>query len=153
MNLNKVFLIGRLVDEPEIRMTPSGQNVASFRIATNRIWTDPQSGKKEKTEYHNIVAWRRLGEIAGQYLKKGSMVFIEGRMETRSWVDKNNFKHFRTEIIAENMQLGPKPMGPSGNSEFNKNNKQEDMEAPIEELPTVDISEEQDDIKPEDIPF
>ena len=151
MNLNKVFLIGRLVSEPETRMTPAGQNVTSFRIATNRVWNDPQtSEKREKTEYHDIVAWRRLGEIAGQYLKKGSMVLVEGRMETRSWVDKNNFKHFRTEIITVGMQMGPKPMGTS----FSKPGSEEgEKPEEPEVLPTVDLNEGQDDIKPEDIPF
>ncbi len=152
MNLNKVFLIGRLVDDPEIRMTPSGQNIANFRIATNRTWIDSiTKEKKEKAEFHNIVAWGRLGEIIGQYLKKGSIVFIEGRIETRSWIDQNNQKHYRTEIIAEGMQMGPKLSGGGLAKNSNQGNiKQE------EELPTVDLESggaDAEEVNPDDIPF
>lgn len=112
MNLNKVILIGRLVIDPEMRSTPAGQPVCSFRLATNRVWVDRESGQKqEKTEYHNIVLWRRLAEIASQFLTKGSLVLIEGRMETRSWQDSSGNRRFRTEIIAERMQLGPRAAG------------------------------------------
>lgn len=109
MNLNKAILIGNLTADPELRNTPSGQPVCNFRIATNRIWTDKESGQKQqKTEYHSIVAWRRLAEIVSQFLTKGSMVFVEGRLETRSWDDGSGNKRYRTEIIAENIQLGPR---------------------------------------------
>ena len=91
MDLNKVMLIGRLTRDPEIRTTPGGANVASFSIATSFNWTDKNDGqKKEQTEFHNIVAWRKLGDIVGQYLKKGSQVYIEGRLQTRSWDDKTS---------------------------------------------------------------
>src|SRR3989344_884298 len=109
MNLNKVYLIGRLTRDPEVRTTGSGQMVCQFGLATSRIWNDRQTNeKKEKTDFHNVVLWRRLAEIASQYLRKGSLVLVEGRIETRSWQDATGAKKYRTEIIAENIQLGPK---------------------------------------------
>lgn len=109
MNLNKVILVGRLTKDPEARTTPSGQTVCNFGLATNRVWTDRETNQKqEKTEFHNIVLWRKLAEIAAQYLKKGSLVLIEGRMETRSWQDANGNKKYKTEVVAESMQLGPR---------------------------------------------
>lgn len=105
MDLNKVMIIGRLTRDPELRTIPSGHSVATFSVATGRVWTDQQGQKQERTEFHNVVAWRRLGEIAGQYLTKGRQVYIEGRLETRSWDDPNGTKRYRTEIIAENLIL------------------------------------------------
>ncbi len=116
MNLNKVILIGNLTANPELKNTPSGHPVCNFSIATNRIWNDKASGQKQqKTEFHNIVAWRRLAEIASQFLTKGSSVLIEGRLETRSWDDQSGSKRYRTEIIAENLQLGPRMNSNGGN--------------------------------------
>jgi single-strand DNA-binding protein len=148
MNLNKVFLIGRLVSDPEMRSTPQGQSVCSFRIATNRAWTNRETGQKqEKTEYHNIVLWRRLAEIASQYLTKGSLVFIEGRIETRSWQDASGNKRYRTEIIAERMQLGPRAAGKVIPAEGGPAGE----EVPSEEIPIIEEDEEEINIK--DIPF
>jgi single-strand DNA-binding protein len=142
MNLNKAFLIGRLVSDPEMRTTPSGQSVCSFRLATNRVWTDQKNGQKqEKTEYHNIVLWRRLAEIASQFLTKGSLALIEGRIQTRSWQDSTGNKRYRTEIVGERMQLGPRAAG--------KIITAEEKGAPAEEIPVIE--EEEIDIK--DIPF
>lgn len=103
MDLNKVMIIGRLTRDPESRATPQGAAVASFSVATNLVWTDQQGQKQEKVEFHNIVAWRKLAEICNQFLKKGSRVFIEGRLQTRSWNDPSGVTKYRTEIIAENM--------------------------------------------------
>jgi single-strand DNA-binding protein len=103
MNLNKAMIIGNITRDPEVRKTPNGQTVASFGVATNRRWTDQAGQKQEQAEYHNIVAWRRLAEIVGQYLKKGSKVYIEGRMQTRSWEDQSGTKRYKTEIVAENL--------------------------------------------------
>jgi single-strand DNA-binding protein len=116
MNLNKVYLIGRLTQDPEVRMTAAGQSVASFSLATNRTWNDASGQKKEQAEYHNIVVWRRLAEVAGQYLKKGQLLMVEGRLQTRSWVGQDGVKKYRTEIVAENFQMGPKAAGFSGGS-------------------------------------
>ncbi len=103
--MNKVILIGRLGGDPELRYTPNGDAVANFRIATNRVWRDQEGNQQERTEWHRIVAWRKLAERCGEYLKKGSHVYIEGRLETRSWQDKNGNKRFVTEIIANQMQM------------------------------------------------
>lgn len=103
MNLNKAMIIGNLTRDPETRSTPQGTTVTSFSVATNYVWNDQAGNRQEKVEYHNIVAWRKLGEICAQYLSKGSKVYIEGRIQTRSWDDQQGNKKFRTEIIAENM--------------------------------------------------
>lgn len=104
MDLNKVMLIGNLTRDPELRYTPNGQAVISFSLATNRRWTDKTTGeKKEQAEFHNIVAWGKLAETANQILKKGRKVYVEGRLQTRSWEDSEGGKKFRTEIIADNL--------------------------------------------------
>lgn len=103
MNLNKVMIIGNLTRDPEVRTTPSGLTVASFGVATNLIWTDPSGQRQEKVEFHNVVTWRRLAEICGQYLRKGSKVYIEGRLQTRDWTGQDGVKRYRTEIVTENM--------------------------------------------------
>jgi len=108
MNLNKVFLIGRLTKDPQIKSLPSGQQVANFGLATDRYYYDKNKQKQQQTEFHNIVMFGKLAEIASQYLKKGSLAMIDGRLQTRSWEDSSGNKRSRTEIIAERMQLGPR---------------------------------------------
>lgn len=103
MNLNKAMLIGNLTRDPESKTTPSGQNVTTFGVATNLVWTDPSGEKQKKVEYHNIVAWRKLGDICAQYLHKGSKIYLEGRLQTREWEGQDGVKRHRTEIVAENM--------------------------------------------------
>jgi len=147
MNLNKAILIGRLATDPEIKSTSGGQPVCNFRLATSRVWTNRDSGQKqEKTEFHSIVLWRRLAEIASQYLQKGSLVLIEGRIETRSWEDPSGNRRFRTEVIAERMQLGPRSAGKSFPEE-----KEKEKESSQEEIPIIEEGSEEIDIK--DIPF
>jgi single-strand DNA-binding protein len=163
MSLNKVLLIGNLTRDPELRSTPSGQSVANFAIATNRVWKDPQTGeRKEAAEFHNIVMWRRLAEIAGQYLRKGSKIFLEGRLQTRSWQDQSGNKKYMTEIVAENMQMldrkpqGSSPYQPATNQPTSPMAPQAASQpAPSqpEEIPTIQIDENQDEVKIEDIPF
>ena len=111
MNLNKVFLVGRLTKDPEMRTTTTGQPVCNFGLATNRVYTDSSGQKQEKTDFHNIVLWRRLAEIVSQYSTKGSLILIEGRIENRSWQDSSGNKRYRTEIIGESIQLGPRAAG------------------------------------------
>ncbi len=104
--LNKVMLIGNLGRDPEVRNTPSGQAVATFSLATNRRWRDRDGNRQEQTEWHNIVCWGRQAEIAGQYLAKGRQIFVEGRLQTRSWEDKQSGeKKYRTEIVCDNFQM------------------------------------------------
>jgi single-strand DNA-binding protein len=113
MDLNKVMIIGRLTRDPELRTIPSGQNVASFSVATSQQWKDASGQLQSRTEYHNVVAWRKLADIVGQYLKKGKQVYIEGRLQTRSWDDQSGNKKYRTEIIADNMIMLGSPTGQS----------------------------------------
>ncbi len=108
MNLNKIFVLGNLTRDPIIRVLPSGQSVANFGVATNRFFYDKDRQKQEQTEFHNIVAFGRIAEIAQQYLRKGSMVLIEGRVQTRSWEDPSGNKRYKTEIVTERLQLGPR---------------------------------------------
>ena len=103
--INKVILIGNLGGDPELRSTPGGTSVASFTLATNESWTDKDGAKQERTEWHRVVAWSRLAEICGQYLRKGSQVYIEGRLQTREWEDKQGNKRKTTEIVARDMQM------------------------------------------------
>ncbi|MFH1624323.1 MAG: single-stranded DNA-binding protein [Pseudomonadota bacterium] len=105
MSVNKVILIGRLGADPEVRYTSDGVAVATFRMATTERWSNQKGEKEERTEWHRIVAWRRLGEICGEYLSKGKQVYIEGRLQTRSWEDKDGNKRWATEVIASNMQM------------------------------------------------
>ncbi len=109
MSLNKVMLIGNVTKDPEIRTTPTGQNVASFSVATNMNWTDQSGQKQSRAEFHNIVAWRKLADICGQYLHKGTKVYLEGRLQTRDWVAQDGTKKYRTEVIAETMQMLNRP--------------------------------------------
>jgi single-strand DNA-binding protein len=108
--INKVILVGRLGKDPEVRYTPSGATVANFTMATSEEWKDKESGEKqERTEWHRIVAWRRLGEICGEYLRKGKQVYIEGKLQTRSWDDRDGNKRYTTEIVASSMQMLDSP--------------------------------------------
>ena len=102
--VNKAILIGRLGADPELKYTPSGAAVVNFNIATDESWTDASGVKQERTEWHRIVAWRKLAEICGEYLKKGSRVYIEGQLQTRSW-EQDGVKRYTTEIVARNMQM------------------------------------------------
>jgi single-strand DNA-binding protein len=113
--INKAILIGNLGNDPEVRYTPSGVAVATFNIATSEEWKDKDSGeKKQRTEWHRIVAWRRLGEICGEYLSKGKQVYVEGRIQTNAWEDKEGIKRYTTEIIANTVQfLGGRDAGDS----------------------------------------
>ncbi|MFH1502466.1 MAG: single-stranded DNA-binding protein [Candidatus Eisenbacteria bacterium] len=136
--VNKVILIGNLGGDPELRQTPSGTSVATFTLATNETWNDKDGQKQERTEWHRIVAWSRLAEICGQYLRKGRQVYIEGRLQTRSWEDKQGNQRKTTEVIAQNMQMlgGRGPEGGGG----------EQDESPSFEAETVKIEDD-------DLPF
>jgi len=110
--VNKVILVGNLGQDPEVRYTKAGQAVASFSLATSEKWTGKDGNKEEKTEWHRIVAWGKLGEICGEYLYKGKQVYIEGRLQTREWDDKDGNKKQTTEIVASNMTM----LGQAGNA-------------------------------------
>ncbi len=103
--LNKVMIIGNLGRDPEMRYTPSGKPVTSFSVAVSRSWVKPEGERTETTDWFNVVAWGRLAEICSQYLTKGSLVYVEGRLETRSWEADNGQKHFRTEVVASDVNI------------------------------------------------
>jgi single-strand DNA-binding protein len=112
--VNKVILVGNLGADPEVRFTPSGQAVANFRIATSENWTDKAGQKQERTEWHRIVVWGKLGELCGEYLAKGRQCFVEGRLQTREWTDKENKKNYTTEVVAANVVFLGGPRGEAG---------------------------------------
>jgi single-strand DNA-binding protein len=117
-SVNKVILIGRLGKDPEVKFTQGGKAVARFSLATDEAWKDQSGERQQKTEWHNIVAWDKLADICGQYLTKGKQVYIEGRLQTRSWEDKEGNKRYTTEIRADNMvMLGSKGEGSGGGGE------------------------------------
>ena len=154
MDLNKVMLIGRLTRDPEIRTTPNGTNVASFSVATGFSWTDQQGQKKEQTEFHNVVAWRKLADIIGQYLKKGSQVYLEGRLTTRSWEGQDGKKNYRNEVVVDNMIMLGRPgqgtqsgAGPSAVASA----KADQPASPLQPEPKSEIPDIQ--IDDGDIPF
>ena len=136
-SVNKVILVGNLGGDPEVRYTPSGTAVANFTLATHEQWKNKDGEKEEKTEWHRIVAWARLGEICGEYLHKGKQVYIEGRLQTRSWEDRDGNKRYTTEIVAQTMQM----LGSPG--------KQAKVESPGDRFP----QEEPISIPDDDIPF
>lgn len=159
MNVNKVILVGRLTRDPEVRTTSGGQSVTTVGLATNSFWTDKGGQRQERTEYHTVVLWGRLAEIAGQYLTKGQEAYFEGRLQTRSYTDKAGVERKTTEVVAENMQLGSRPGGaPSGGASrpyqggaAAASSKPAQKE---EEIPTINLDDEgTSEVKIEDIPF
>jgi len=153
MSLNKAQLIGNLTRDPELRQTPSGANVCSFTIATNFTWKDQSGNKQEKVEFHNIVAWGKLAEICGQYLRKGKKVYIEGRIQTRDWEADDGSKRYKTEIIAENMIM----LSRGGENEGGGGFTATPVAAPTQTTPTsapvkTDAPSE-DEISIDDLPF
>lgn len=150
MNLNKVFLIGNLTKDPELKTLPSGTQLASFGMATNRVWKNQQGEKQEEAQFHNIVVFGKQAEYTGQYLKKGNSVLVEGRIQTRNWEAQDGAKRNKTEIVAERIQFGPRRGGtttggqqtqPATGASPNKK----------EELETIEYPEEE--IKADEIPF
>ena len=150
MNLNKVFIMGNLTKDPELKTLPSGSSVANFGIATNRVWRNQQGEKHEEVQFHNIVVFGKQADTVSQYLKKGSSVLVEGRLQTRNWEAQDGTKRTKTEIVAERVQFGPRRQagGFAGKEapETGKSNAKQE-----EQLETIEYPEE--DIKPEEIPF
>lgn len=142
MNLNKAFILGNVTREPELRSLPSGQQVANFGIATNRFFTDSSGEKKQSAEFHNIVCFGKLADTSSRYLHKGSLVLIEGRIQTRNWVNSSGAKQYKTEIIAETLQLGPRGAGQSagqyGSSNYSKPAANPEPDAKQEDIPIIE---------------
>jgi single-strand DNA-binding protein len=152
MYLNKAILVGNLTRDPELRSLPSGVKVCSFSVATNRVWKDKNGARQESTEYHNIVVFGRQAETVAQYMKKGNSLLVEGRMQTRSWEDKNSGeKKYRTEVVADRVQFGPRSGGSGGEPPANSAEAGKGKGKETEELDSIEYPEE--DINPEDIPF
>ena len=153
MNLNRVLLIGNLTRDPELKNLPSGTAIASFGLATNRTWKDPSGQKKEDTQFHNIVSFGKQAEVMAQYLKKGSTVLIEGRLQHRNWDGADGTKKNRTEVVVETFQFGPKRTGQAfagGESEASAPANSVSGKK-VEELETIEYPT--DEVNPEEIPF
>ena len=170
MNLNKAFILGNLTRDPELRKTPSGQAVCTFGVATNSFYTDAGGQRQQRVEFHSIVAWGRNAEIISQYVRKGNMILVEGRLQTRNWQDQQNVKHYRTEVVAERIQLGPRGVGAQSQGQNGIDNNYPrnsnaaathgstpgnapHKNAPEEPMPIIDIHEEGEEIDVKDIPF
>ena len=153
-NLNKVMLIGRLGQDPEIRYTQSGSAVANVTIATNDYWTDKQGGKQERTEWHSLVLWGKLADLAQSYLKKGSQVYVEGRLQTRDWEDQQGQKHYKTEVVVTTMQfLDSKMADSSSNTEYSAT-AAAPQSNPAQNAPAeANAAQQGDDYIKDDIPF
>jgi single-strand DNA-binding protein len=155
MNLNRVIILGRVTADPQLRNTSGGQPVTTLGVATNRTWTDKADKKQEEVEFHNVVLWGKQAEVAATFLMKGSLVMIEGRLATRSWDDKDGITRKATEIVCENMQLGPKPGAATAQATATASEGGKKKAPPwipkVEELPSINLDEEE--IKTEDIPF
>ncbi len=152
MYLNKAILIGNLTRDPELRSLPSGIKVCTFSLATNRVWKDKNGARQESADYHNVVVFGRQAETVAQYMKKGSSILVEGRMQTRSWDDKTSGeKKYRTEIVADRTQFGPK----GGSTGGNGGTSSAPSEAPASQgggdSDSIEYPEEE--INSEDIPF
>jgi single-strand DNA-binding protein len=150
MYLNKAIIIGNLTRDPEGKALPSGIQVTTFSVATNRVWKDKNGARQDSTDYHNVVVFGKQAENVAQYLKKGSSVLVEGRMQTRSWDGQDGTKKYRTEIVADRIQFGPRREGGSAPAATEKDGGGE-LKEPKEALDTIEYPA--DEINPDDIPF
>lgn len=152
MYLNKALIIGNITRDPELRAIPSGTKVCSFSVATNRVWKDKEGNRQEAADFHNIVVFGRQAENVAQYMRKGSQVMVEGRIQTRSWDDAaTGTKKYRTEIIADRVQFGSSNSGTYKNKENSSDAKQDSDKEDKDKLETIEYPEEQ--INVDDIPF
>jgi len=153
MYLNKAMVFGNLTRDPELRALPSGMNVASFSVATNRVFKDRDGKKQEQTDFHNVVVFGRQADTVAQYLKKGSSAFVEGRMQTRSWEGKDGEKKYRTEIVADRVQFGPRSTGSGSGARSTSSGQGDEGMEDMGGAPGAGIDYPKDDINPDDIPF
>lgn len=154
MYINKVMLFGNLTRDPELRALPSGMNVVNFSLATNRTYKDRDGKKQEQAEFHNVVVFGKQADTVNQYLKKGSSVFVEGRLQTRSWDDKTSGeKKYRTEVVADRVQFGPKGSGSSARPGAGQGSDSSEAPEDISSGGSTGIDYPKDDINPDDIPF
>lgn len=162
MYLNKVFIIGNLTRDPELKALPSGVNVTSFSIATNRVWKDKNGVRQENTDFHNIVVFGRQADSVSAYLRKGSMAYVEGRLTTRSWDGPDGKKNYRTEVIADSVQFGPRQGGQgggdyqasAGGDSGGARKAAPTAPSQTDDLESLDaVNYPAEEINPEDIPF
>jgi len=154
MDLNKVMLIGRLTRDPEARTTPQGITVTNFGLATSRVWKDDQGNQQDRTEFHNVVAWRRLGEICAQYLTKGKQIYIEGHLQTRSWEGQDGKKNYRTEVVADSMiMLGSRSDSPAPMQQSAPQQEAKPTTTEVTPEPATAAAASDEEIRIEDIPF
>jgi len=160
MNLNKAYILGRVTQDPELKTVTSGSSITSFGLATNRVWKDKEGNRQEATEFHNIVAFNRQAEILNQYAQKGTLLLVEGRLQTRSWEGQDGQKRYKTEIVAEQFQLGPKGQGQQNASQQTSSQQQPQQQGASGSsgggqqggsMPTINADE--DEINLEEIPF
>lgn len=151
MSLNRAQLIGNLTRDPEVRQTPGGRSVVNFGIATNHRWTDANGQQQDKTEFHNIVVWGKLADICAEYLRKGSKVFVEGRLQTREWEGQDGIKRYRTEVVADNMIMLDRKGAPMSGTEMDREPAGIHDSEPMDEVPTV--ANDKEEIAVEDLPF
>lgn len=151
MYLNKAIIIGNLTRDPELKSLPSGVQVASFSLATNSVWKDKDGGKKEDVQFHNIVVFGRQAETVSQYLRKGSSALVEGRIQTRSWDAPDGTKKYRTEIVADRVQFGPRPS--AGGEASPAANAGDTTSNTNDSAPTDSIDYPEDNVNVDDIPF
>ena len=158
MNFNKAILIGRLTVDPQLRTTSSGQSVTTISIATNRVWTNKAGERQEDVQFHNVVIWGRQAEIVNQFLKKGSLAMVEGRLQTRTWTDNQGQNKRTTEIVCERIQFGPRAAGahapdpgPVTGGPPQENTPDSQKGEGKESLPEINLDE--GEIKAEDMPF
>lgn len=154
MYINKAIIYGNITREPELKSLPSGAQVCEFGVATNRVWKDKNGARQESTDYHNVVVFGRQAELIKQYLHKGSGVFLEGRIQTRSWDAQDGTKRYRTEIVADRIQFGPKSGSTSpqvASESYEKDPSGKSKGKDKEEAPAIEYPEEE--INSEDIPF
>lgn len=166
MNLNKVMLIGRVTRDPEMRTTQGGQSVTTLSIATNRVYTDKNGQKQEQAEFHNIVFWGKLAEIVSQYVQKGQVIYVDGRLQTRVYTAQDGTERRITEVVAENMQLGPRSGGIGGGASYSSSSARSTGADVVNgtsvgsvtsskndsEIPVINLEDDKD-IKLEEVPF
>ncbi|MDZ4206060.1 MAG: single-stranded DNA-binding protein [Patescibacteria group bacterium] len=154
MNINKAIIYGNLTKDPELKSLPSGSTVVNFSVATNHTWKDKNGQRQDSVEYHNVVAFGRTAETINQYMKRGSSIFVEGRIQTRNWDGTDGKKNYRTEIIADKVQFGPRRDGVTGAPKEGSNpSSAKASEGEQEAPPSGAIEYPEDNVNVDDIPF
>lgn len=152
MYFNRAIIIGNLTRDPELKSLPSGVQVATVGVATNRVWKDKNGAKQESTDFHNVVVFGRQAETTAQYLRKGSSILVEGRMQTRSWDAADGTKKYRTEVVADRIQFGPRRDG-AATSTSTSTSTTPTPEVGVPTSPNVGIEYPEDNVNVDDIPF